>query len=610
MTDKTKETTNKEVVTEMIDPNLDIASLLEESSSTMAVSVTTDGTLYNIIDESPLATALKEKEMTQKGAVMSTTDFIADTSVSQKKDPNSVETRESEINSKISELNDMTEKAKKLHAIRQITDHIEQAAAMDELSKIIINDGVAVIPVEHKSWVENSSGNRYKKLDPTSYEVYRVSDSTKPIGIIDVVEFKTKEVTEDVIIEYVKPTFYRAQTETELTTGVIDTTSPEVISGDEGVSSEKQTLIEVVIDKTGLGGSNIEFTDDERKKLSLASEIVLKEVSEETFRTLKINKPATSFLETISEATLSTTSTPMTFPGSGFRGSMLGLTHGEMGDISVNPESEITFDMVLKKLTIIYKKLINPNIGKFESFEDFLKKFAFTDIDLAIFGLIISTLPEVDSINLECGNPECGKNYVHKYKPRTLLDMKSLDDIFLTKMKEIIDATGVEAINVANEATVRKLKMVELPSSKFILKLGIVSSYEYLYDVLPKFNDETFKEEFPDDVNGMLMLNMLMLTTVRAVLVPKGDGTYDEFTTVRDIVYALYNIKPEEFSIITGLAEKYSSVYQPQFAMVNAVCPHCGQKTEKIPLDISQLVFQKYQLMINSDVNLKNITDL
>ena len=82
---------------------------------------------------------------------------------------------------------------------------------------------------------------------------------------------------------------------------------------------------------------------------------------------------------------------------------------------------------------------------------------------------------------------------------------------------------------------------------------------------------------------------------VRAVYVPNADGTWTMYDKFEDMVEAIYSIKPDEITLVASLLQRYMRGYTAQFALTNVRCPHCGQLTKRIPIDVTYLVFLKYQ---------------
>lgn len=385
----------------------------------------------------------------------------------------------------------------------------------------------------------------------------------------------------------------------------------EVTSSNEAtaaVDEDRKNIINILIDKTGLGG-DFKFTDEEKEKIFSSTEIHLKEVEELDLSTITVKKAEKSFLESVNEFQISSSKVPVVFPASRFKAYMTGLSYGEMGDISLNNEN-VTFDQLQKKLTVIYNKMVNPSIGEFENFEDFLKKFAYVDIDLAVYGLVVATFPEIDDIPLTCNNEKCKNSFNHKYSPRTLIRFDKANEKFLNAMKDVVECPAAESHKLLEESPARVHKRVKLPFSGFIIEIGIASAYDYLYTIVDNIIGDKFKDNHPDDVNGILQINATLLGLIRAVYVPSGDGSYTMFDNFEDMINALYMVKPEEISILASLLQKYTDSYTVEFELFDITCPHCGTKTSRIPLDINSLVFLKYQRLMSTEIDINNISVL
>lgn len=370
----------------------------------------------------------------------------------------------------------------------------------------------------------------------------------------------------------------------------------------------RDDVVQILIDKTGLGG-NIKFTPEEESKLLRAKKIVVSEVEEKKLATAKFTPPQKSFTAMISEYEMDTVMTKVTFPASRFTASVGGLGFGELGDIALSNEN-ITYEKLNKELTILYNKLKNASTGNFDNYDDFLSKLAYTDIDFGIFGLACSTFPEVDTITLQCQHPSCKQHFDHTYSPRTLIRFdkmynKILNDIKITNSCQSLS----EAKAVMKESPVQKYKIIELPFSKYLVEIGIASAKEYLDNLIGVITDEKWNETHPEDVNNLLQINSTFLTVIRAISVPMN-GSYVRFSDVDDIIEAIYTIKPDEATILAEILDQYLAAYQPVFELVDIKCPHCGTVTKSIPIQLSTLVFLKFQALKNTKIELKGILDL
>lgn len=370
-------------------------------------------------------------------------------------------------------------------------------------------------------------------------------------------------------------------------------------------NEEKRNIVNILIDKTGFGGE-LNFTEEEQEKISLSTEIRLKEIEEVDLSTIKVKKSEKSFVESVNEYQVSSSMTPVVFPASRFRANMCGLSFGEMGDISLNAENT-TFEQMRKRFTVIYNKMSNASIGKFESFDDFLKKFAYVDLDLAVYGMIVASFPEIDEISLTCQHPDCKRSFVHKYSPRTLLRLDKADDVFLKAMQDVIDCDADKFNELVEQSPVRTHKRIKLPYSNFIIEFGIASAYEYLYSILDNIIGDKFNENHPDDVNDLLKMNSTLLTLIRAVYVPDSSGEYILFDEFEDMINALYMIKPEDIMVLSTILQKYADSYNVLFELTDVRCPHCGTISKSVEMDINYLVFLRYQRLMSTSIDISSI---
>lgn len=370
----------------------------------------------------------------------------------------------------------------------------------------------------------------------------------------------------------------------------------------------KKQVINVLIDKTGMG-ADFHFTDEEKEKLTVSNEIHVTEVEDVDLATITVKKPEKSFVDSVNEYQLSSTRVPVVFTVSRFRAYMTGLTYGEMSDIVLTNEAN-NFDKLNKRLSIIYNKMVNPSCGKFDSYDDFLKKFAFADMSLAIYGLVIATFPEVDEIGMNCNNETCKKSFTHKFSPRSLLRFEECGDKFISAMDEIVNCPAGKEKELLETSPCQKHKRVRLPDSKYIIEIGFASAYEYLYNVMDKLDGDKFKENHPDDVNGVMADIVSLLPIVRSVYVPNADSSYTCYTDANDMIEALYTVKPGEIKLIVQLMRQYVAGYEFGFFLTNVRCPHCGSLSKMVPLDsIENMLFRQYQRLTNTNLDTSSITE-
>lgn len=550
------------------DPSMDLRKLMQTR-------------VENTKQASPLDMAAQNKE---KGLIVNSGDLkLKDEPL---RDNMHTEEREKDYDETVHEMEETSKKAGAVAIIRKPTNQVEDVEMMDEIGRSYFdNDGNIIVP-------EDAKYIRPKKDFGENAEFKSIYDKD-------------------------------ANNETQPSIGDVDEGS---IPNDS--DSEKQTIVQLLIDKTGYGSDKeITFDESEKKIIDKATAIRVVEVEDKTLKTMRVQKdidPDLSFMETVDKYSMSLSKSKVVFPISGFRAEMTGLTFGGFTDISLDLESEdsddiINFDKMWKMYSTIYNNMINVSCGKFDDFEDFLKKFSYFDVPIAVFGLLLSTQPEVDTITMDCLNKSCKKKYQHKYMIRSLLDFELSSKEYLKALDKVNDATGHDLFKVADESPVRTIKAIELPS-KVILEFGPISCYDYLYGVLKKINElirigEKIRKNDGEPVDGISINDVAKrmeileyIQVIRGFRIPKEDGSYTRITSVDKIIeYIEKYIAITDFNYLTAIYEKAMAEYHVGFSMKNIRCPHCETLTKKIPVNIYTLVFRIQQRMKNTNLILDNL---
>ena len=478
------------------------------------------------------------------------------------------------------QLDSMIDKRKYAVQIRQPQNQFEFSQLTREIDAIVVENGEASI---------NLIDGHGEKIEPQFIRLRTENDPE--YGTVSDRSISNTEVPQQ-----------NTNTEVEDITSNDDTTN-------NNQNDDMKDVIKVIIDKTGFG-TDFMFNEEEKKKVVESSEIRLTEVSFMDIETLTAKTDvASSYQDAINAYNLSNSQTTVCFPASGFRASMKGMTYGELADVSLNMES-VTADQYRKRLTVIYNKMTNISTGPFESFDDFLRGFAYVDIPMALYGLYVSTQPEVQQIQLRCGKDTCNKTFDWGFSTRSVLRLEKCSKKFLLKMEELVQAKPEEYQSIRANSAVMKSKFIQLPYSKFVIEMGVISAYEFLNNFIPILDEEKFHQTFGADENGVYLNSVLLLTTVRSVRIPKGDGTYSLCNTYKSILDAIYSIMPEEIKLVQSFANVLTSEYNSAFSFGDVTCPHCGNVTKDLDLTMDDLVFQTYQRLISTEINVENIQGL
>lgn len=470
----------------------------------------------------------------------------------------------------------LAENMKLIFVFRKPENQVESAEMMTEVSETYIDpaSGRVVVPADAKYIIPKEDVKRYMREHPDEFTNIKLDENG---DIVDRTE-EEKEKLEEVIAQQI----------------------------------HKKQIAKILVDKTGLG-VNIDFTDEERAKLLEVEEIQLVEVTTQDLEVVDIEADPgdTSFMQAVNTYQLSVSKTPMTFACSGFSAEMCGLSWEEYSDIALDVTSEdsddlFNFDKMYKKMSTIYNKMINISIGAFENFEDFLKKFAYDDLETASYGLLIATQPEKDSLGLKCNATNCGKRFVAPYSPRGIIDLDNSSNRILESIKEIVDAPADKKLKLAENSPVRKWKRFKLPQSGYLVDIGLCSCHDYLYQIIPTLKKYMDQELPDDDVRYDLTV---LLRGVRRLMVPKAGGGYAGFMNGEQIIEALCTIPPSDITILKSIYVNYATGYIINYSLKDIKCPHCGNLTKRIQIQPDELVFRLLQRQKSTTVTFKNLTN-
>lgn len=483
-------------------------------------------------------------------------------------------------------LNEMDETYKKRQAaviIKEPTDQVEYIQMIEEIEAIYFEDGHAKLPKK-----VDSGGNE------TPYEYIRLRKENEPMY---------DKKFDDIIKQHSDESQNIKGVESDLSESENSGKNEEEKKDEK--SPEMKKIVEVLIDKTGFGG-DFKFTEEEKEKIEESDLIRLKEVKVIDIASIKTKRSDKSFQETVKDYDLTGSKVAISFPASGFKAEMKGMTYGEYADVALDLNN-VTFDQYYKRLSVIYNKMVNISTGPFADFEDFLKNFAYTDISLAVYAMYIASESEEADLPLRCGN--CHNGFKWNFKTRNLLRLDRCSDTFLKGMKELAIAPAMEYDSIRENSAVQNSKLIELPGSKFIVEIGIASAYDFLYNFIPLMNEETFTEAF-GTISAVYAENTILLTALRKIYVPDGTGEYIICEGYKDILDALYNVKPEDIKTVYAYSAAYMDMYETVFSLGDPVCPHCKTVTKQLDINIDDLVFRRYRQLTNINVDLSKLQDL
>lgn len=333
----------------------------------------------------------------------------------------------------------------------------------------------------------------------------------------------------------------------------------------------------------------LEFTQEEREKMAKTKLIKLEIVESKNLNRMKVKKidKKTRKMDVIQHIPthLSHYSVPLPLADDycKFKGSqMFQLVQ------AVNYDDSTLYESTNMKASLIYDQLISginvyhtdPKTGKILPYKDFLSKFAFHDLDMALYGILVaSSMEEVDAEEV-C--EDCGRRFQYKYNVKTLLTTKGLSDKIKERMDEILehkaDPEGLKAMHEKNSET----HIVESPITHNRYYLNPPSIARAL---------EIFRRiANADGVIVYLTTIALFFDKVYMYDSIEDDYLLIEEEEVAEVFDFLQKLPQEELDLLS----KYTAqefFYKPQFE-IRATCPHCGSELVK-EIKIENMIFRR-----------------
>ena len=328
---------------------------------------------------------------------------------------------------------------------------------------------------------------------------------------------------------------------------------------------------------------------------------------------------------------------PITLPHSGYRAVIRPMNWFDYLKIAA-PRSNNFSDAMTEKWSIIYDHIISTSIGAFESFDDFLAKTKFEDLDIFEWALFVATSQDVEVISYECnhrigdkkvlnenGDPILDENGVelvkpilckhevrHEYNPRTTI---KLDETKLPSYYNDVHeaAVGEEALKLFTKISSTKQRLT-LPDSGYILEITRASAKDYITKKLPIITDickqykiplESFEEHMSQNPVGSLYL--LCAIGLDAIIIRRGDNDY-RFSKWKDMSKIIDKLSNDDIQVIMQVFEKRMAKVA-SFEFHDLMCPECKNVIKVLPIgNIFELLgFNLTRRLQNTEVNLIDI---
>lgn len=378
----------------------------------------------------------------------------------------------------------------------------------------------------------------------------------------------------------------------------------------EGSKARKpNTVVEILMDKTGM--RSVEFTKEERDKMSLSKKIKVVQVDEHKLKSVKLNKPKAIRQKTIIEKAFSRQFAPFVAAASGYVGKMRNLSSVEIINLmTIDERINNSAEVISQKASLIWSKLVECSIGNFTSFDDFAKNTAEIDMPVFMYGIIRATYPDKETLLMNCGNPECtrkvrGENGKIETRPNQFNHEYSNTEILLTdriseKLKDEAERIYQNSFTLEDA---KKAKEDSLINKTFRFALGedediLIDIYcPSIYEVIENFERKIENSQYvEEDVYEGLITTARYIKSISLKDDDTGDyNIFDEPVTIIDI---LARMDQEILEVVQQCISDniFDFMYRYGFKADTVVCPICGHAfQEDVVINIERLLFLEAQ---------------
>lgn len=401
----------------------------------------------------------------------------------------------------------------------------------------------------------------------------------------------------------------------------ISETSTEPNTNKEKVEEKETTnhpVININVKKDNPVTINVDDAIVNSMEKSQALDIYVKEVTEKELKATTIIensnrdgiiKPYDSGLNDV----------PLTLPMSGYRCVMRPINWFDFIKLS-SPSSGNATDAERKKWSVIYDHMKNVSIGEFKDFEDFLKKTKYSDRELLMWGILIGTADEEETISITCSNPKCHHDIKAKYYPRTIIRLdEKLVPKYYTKLHDV--SVGEESYKLwADIAGSRR--RYKLPNTGIIVEINEPSAYEFITEKL-ELTQKLYERYRPGEKMGTANLNDEATQAqliefeylagnallVSAMSIPDEKGNEYRYTNWEDIEKIITTaLDAEDSAILLQIIAKARTKYVSPitFKLDDIECEYCKHVNDNLVIeDIAEtLLFQVSRRLANTNINL------
>lgn len=373
----------------------------------------------------------------------------------------------------------------------------------------------------------------------------------------------------------------------EATTATINRIKKEEESSNEG--EENKSVADVIIDKSA-DVNDLGLTKEEHMKLQKVKKVNLIVIDDIELASIDVERPAENhkidYIKSI-EGTLSKYGVPLPTLGDFvlFKGAQI----LQMANL-VNYEDSSSVEILSTRASFIYDKLLGGSVLKkydengkvIMQYNEFINKFPYFDMNMAIFGILCASSAEEQSTSMECTS--CKHTYEQTYNVKQVLKNDNIPDNFKDRIDHILGSkNNPKEIKVLYD-NLRKATRYKSPFTNNIYEISYPSIARAIEVMGYSDKNENKTNNYAAPI-AMYLSNLYIFNPNTNKYIQISS---DELETMIETLSTLTN---DDFQLILKQVREY--IYEPAFA-IKATCPSCGA-TSTLDISIDDLIFLRAQ---------------
>ena len=348
---------------------------------------------------------------------------------------------------------------------------------------------------------------------------------------------------------------------------------------------EHPTTASIVIDKTS-DVNDLGLTKEEHDKLERVKKLRLVLIEDKDLANIELEHPderhKIDYIRSV-EGSGSTYSVPLPMFGDFI--TVKGAQIIQMANLVQFEDSDVVEKLGLKA-SLIYDKLINGSILKKYneegvskmSYAEFINKFPYEDVDIAVFAILCASTIEESSTSMTC--PNCSHTWNQHYNVKKLLKMDNIPELYKRRTEDILANKSNDVALRALYEDRRKVRRYKSPFTNNI--------YDLSYPTVARVIDLMKRV---DNKDPLMVYNSAIAMYLNQVLIYNGKtGKYipvsaEDPGLMLDTIQTLTN---EDVTMIANNVRD-DLHYSVDFVM-DAECPNCKRSLPQT-LSIDTAIF-------------------